>query len=226
VGTCPPIKLVNEATAPEGDSPGWGDRRGVGKMIDSAVMVDSATTNENETSRVRISDLFDLGAKGISFAIALTYLIGFFVVAWHLSKYGVSSLSLVHLQYLVAGLWVVLPPSFVALVMLTKDLPSIHLDKRVPKLPWLVKFAINMVAAFPANFVFGLFLVFLVINLPTRKLWFVLLLLVFAGLALSFFISSVRIQPEITRRLISRNLALFYGGVAATAVGFYIGSSP
>jgi hypothetical protein len=53
------------------------------------VTVDSATTGE--LSPKKIPDLFDLGAKVISLSVALTYLVGFFVVAWHLSKHGVSS---------------------------------------------------------------------------------------------------------------------------------------
>jgi hypothetical protein len=183
-------------------------------------MVDGATTDE--FSRERISGLFDLGAKAITFSIALTYLIGFLVVAWHLSKYGISSLSLVHLQYLVAGLWVVLPPVFVALLMLTRELPVIHLDGRVRRLPWLGRFAISLVTAFPANVVFGIFVGFLIVNLSTWKLFAVLFLLAFAGLTISFFISSVRISPGTAGRLVSRNLAPFYGGVAVATAGFYI----
>ena len=182
--------------------------------------VDGATTDE--FSRERISGLFDVGAKGISFSIAATYLIGFFVVAWHLSKYGVSSLSLLHLQYLVAGLWVVLPPGFVALLMLTKELPTIHLERRAPKLHWLGRFAVNLITSFPANIVFGLFIGFIIDNLSTRRLLIVLFLLVGTGLAISLFISSLRIPPGTTGRLMSRNLAPFYGGVAVTTVGFYI----
>jgi hypothetical protein len=185
------------------------------------VTVDSATTDE--LSPKRISDLFDLGAKVISLSIALTYLVGFFVVAWHLSKYGVSSLSLLHLQYLVAGLWVVLPSGFVALLMLTKELPIIHMDRRTPKLHWLVRFAVNLVTSFPANIVFGFFVGFLVaINLSTLKLFTVLLLLGFVGLAIALLVSAVRMPPGTTGRLTSRNLAPFYGGVAATTAGFYI----
>lgn len=182
-------------------------------------MTDGSTTGE--FSRERISGVIELGAKVISFSIALTYLIGFLVVAWHLSKYGVSSLSLLHLQYLVAGLWVVLPPGFVALVMLTKDLPTIHLDRTAPKLPWYGRFVFNLITAFPANIVFGVFMGFLIIHLSIGKLLFVVFLLVVAGLAISFFISSLRIPPE-TTRLISKNLAPFYGGFAATIAGFYI----
>jgi hypothetical protein len=184
------------------------------------VTVNGSTTDE--LSRERISGLIDLGAKVISLSIALTYLIGFLVVAWHLSKYGVSSLSLLHLQYLVAGLWVVLPPGFVALLMLTKELPTIHLDRSAPKLPWYGKFAINLITTFPATIVFGLFIGFLITNLSTAKLFLAVFLLVVCGLVISLFISSLSIPPGTTARLLSRNLAPFYGGFALTIAGFYI----
>lgn len=192
------------------------------EQVKGHVTVEHVGSTTDRLSRERISGLIDVGAKVISLSIALTYLIGFLVVAWHLSKYGVSSLSLVHLQYLVAGLWVVLPPGFVALLTLTKELPTIHLDRSAPKLPWYGRFAVNLIMAFPANIVFGLFMAFLIVNLSTGKFFFVLFLLVVAGLAISFFISSLRIPPGTTARLISRNLAPFYGGLAVTIAGFYI----
>jgi hypothetical protein len=46
------------------------------------------------------------------FAIALgiLYLLGFLVVASYLSRYGVSSFSVLQLQYLLAGIWLLGPP--------------------------------------------------------------------------------------------------------------------
>jgi hypothetical protein len=184
------------------------------------VTVDGATTVE--LPRERISGLFELGAKVVSLSIALTYLVGFFVVAWHLSKYGVSSLSLLHLQYLVAGLWVVLPPGFVALMMLTKELPIIHMDQRTPKPYWLVRFAVSLVTSFPFSIVFGFFVGFIVINLSLVKLLFVIFLLGIIGLPIALFVTCVRMPPSNTGRFVSRNLALFYGGIAASTAGFYI----
>jgi hypothetical protein len=187
---------------------------------ETVVMVDGATTDE--FSREGLSRWFEFGAKVVSLSIGFTYFIGFLVVAWYLSRYGVSSLSLLHLQYLVAGLWVVLPPSFVALLMLTKELPTIHLDRRVPKIPLLGRFAVNLFTTLPAGIVFTLFVGFLIVHLTTFKALVVLFLLVVIGLSISLFISSVRLPPGTTGRLISRNLSPFYGGIAATAVGFYV----
>ena len=57
----------------------------------------------------------------------LLYLLGFIVVASHLSRYGVSSFSVLQLQYLSAGVWVVGP----LVVFLALKLVSRRFDERV-----------------------------------------------------------------------------------------------
>ncbi len=56
---------------------------------------------------------FDLNLESVSklftISVATIYLFGFLVVMRHLSRYGVSSLTVLKLQYLVAGLWLVMP---------------------------------------------------------------------------------------------------------------------
>jgi hypothetical protein len=52
-------------------------------------------------------------------AVAVLYLIGFLVVASYLSRYGVSSFSVLQLQYLIAGVWVLGPPIAFAAVTRT-----------------------------------------------------------------------------------------------------------
>src|SRR5580700_9418405 len=54
--------------------------------------------------------LFDPLSKVFAPAIALLYLSGFIVVATYLSGYGVSSFDVLHLQYLIAGIWALGPP--------------------------------------------------------------------------------------------------------------------
>jgi hypothetical protein len=49
-------------------------------------------------------------SKLFAVALGLLYLLGFLVVASHLSRYGVSSFSVLQLQYLIAGIWVLGPP--------------------------------------------------------------------------------------------------------------------
>jgi len=96
------------------------------------------------------------------------------------------------------------------------------MDQRTPKLHWLVKFAINLVTNVPFNIVFGLFVGFLIVNLSTLKMFFAIFLLAVVGLAIALFVTCVTMPPSNTGRFVSRNLALFYGGVAASAAGFYI----
>jgi hypothetical protein len=49
--------------------------------------------------------------KVFAAALGILYLLGFLVVASHLSRFGVSSFSVLQLQYLIAGFWVLGPPA-------------------------------------------------------------------------------------------------------------------
>ena len=49
-------------------------------------------------------------SKLLAVTLAFLYLLGFLVVAIYLSRFGVSSFSVLHLQYLIAGIWVLGPP--------------------------------------------------------------------------------------------------------------------
>jgi hypothetical protein len=44
-------------------------------------------------------------AKTLPVALAGLYVVGFLIVALHLSGYGASSLDLIKIQYLTAGFW-------------------------------------------------------------------------------------------------------------------------
>lgn len=48
---------------------------------------------------------------------AIIYILGLVVVTLHLGRYGASGLGLLHEQYVVAGLWVLVPPLVAALLM-------------------------------------------------------------------------------------------------------------
>jgi hypothetical protein len=56
-------------------------------------------------------------SKLFAIALGLLYLLGFLVVASYLSRFGVSSFSLLQLQYLIAGFWVLGPPVIHAFVV-------------------------------------------------------------------------------------------------------------
>lgn len=53
--------------------------------------------------------VFEVLTKPFAAALAFLYLIGFLVAASYLSRYGVSSFAMLHLQYLVAGVWALGP---------------------------------------------------------------------------------------------------------------------
>lgn len=55
-------------------------------------------------------------SKLFALVLGSLYLLGFLVVASHLSRYGVSSFSVLQLQYLIAGGWVLGPPVIFAIL--------------------------------------------------------------------------------------------------------------
>jgi hypothetical protein len=59
--------------------------------------------------------------KHAGLLIGTVYLAGFLVVAAYLSQYGTSSFSVLQLQYLVAGVWVLGPPTVAYLLKHTAD---------------------------------------------------------------------------------------------------------
>jgi hypothetical protein len=64
--------------------------------------------------------LVDSFSKIVAVSGGLLYIIGFLVVAGHLSRYGVSGSSVLQLQYLIAGVWAIGPPVALAWLVLTR----------------------------------------------------------------------------------------------------------
>jgi hypothetical protein len=58
--------------------------------------------------------VFESLSKLFAAALGLLYLLGFLVVASYLSRFGVSSFAVLHLQYLIAGIWALGPPVLLA----------------------------------------------------------------------------------------------------------------
>jgi hypothetical protein len=56
-------------------------------------------------------------SKLFAVALGLLYLLGFLVVASYLSRFGVSSFSVLQLQYLLAGIWLLGPPVLHSLIL-------------------------------------------------------------------------------------------------------------
>ena len=61
--------------------------------------------------------LLELLSKVFAVALTVLYLLGFFVVASYLSRYGVASFSLLQIQYLIAGVWALGPPVLFACLL-------------------------------------------------------------------------------------------------------------
>lgn len=73
------------------------------------------------TNRPLASDLDAVEhlSKGFALALGILYLLGFLVVALYLSRYGISTFSVLNLQYLIAGIWLLGPLVFQACLTLT-----------------------------------------------------------------------------------------------------------
>jgi hypothetical protein len=59
-------------------------------------------------------------SKAFVVALGLLYLLGFFVVASYLSRYGVASFAVLQIQYLIAGVWALGPPVLFASLLLVE----------------------------------------------------------------------------------------------------------
>lgn len=68
--------------------------------------------DEREIPEIALIESF---SKVVAITVGLLYIAGYLTVTLHFSRYGVSGFSLLHLQYLVAGAWVLVPPFFLAL---------------------------------------------------------------------------------------------------------------
>jgi hypothetical protein len=82
-------------------------------------------------------------SKLLAVSLGVLYLLGFLVVASYLSRYGVSSFSVLQLQYLVAGIWVLGPPTILTALSLTTRMFEERAAPEVPgKFNWR-RFAIS-----------------------------------------------------------------------------------
>jgi hypothetical protein len=100
-------------------------------MVKSEQVLRSTSTMTDPQLSNEIS-LIESLSKLFAVTLGLLYLLGFLVVASNLSQYGVSSFSVLQLQYLIAGIWVLGPPVLHASIMEVKD----RFEKRaVPETP-------------------------------------------------------------------------------------------
>jgi hypothetical protein len=77
-----------------------------------------ADDSDSFTGISRFKDFFDTIGKIALGVLGMFYVTGLIVVSAHLNKYGIFSLSLLRLNYIMAGIWALLP-IFVLLTVLT-----------------------------------------------------------------------------------------------------------
>src|SRR5260370_13488156 len=93
--------------------------------------------------------------KFVGASVAATYLLGFLVVAVHLSRYGVATFSVPQTQYLAAGIWTITPPILFAFVQRTAER---FRDKawRFPLSTWRPSVLIPAVTGIPFSLLVGI----------------------------------------------------------------------
>src|SRR5215208_4635917 len=72
---------------------------------------------EEKPALEKAKDLMEVLGKAVVGLLALCYALGLFVVNFYYNRYGVYSLSLIQLNYVVAGVWL-LAPIFLTLIIL------------------------------------------------------------------------------------------------------------
>jgi len=162
-------------------------------------------------------------------AVGVIYAIGFLVVARHLSRYGVSSLAVLQLQYLVAGIWTVSPPITFALVQRAAEAFKDHAWRSKPfrwhrallipamtAIPFALSFYVGyLLLGSDASFRFGtfraLYVSYLALAYPADLAW------------MSWRISENGERWWLNRRAVPYYLTLFGFGILLWAL--YFGTS-
>ncbi len=169
----------------------------------------------------RLSTLFAV-------AFGILYVIGFLVVASHLSRYGVSSFSVLQLQYLVAGIWVLIPPAVLGAMDSAYRRFGQRWGPELLKKPddWrtIWRTFIAMLVAYSPTILF-IALSAIISNISAAMTWGmgVRLYLFFALIIVSFqtFWSSWRISKEQETSLVNRHAAPVYLSLFVLIVLFY-----
>ena len=117
----------------------------------------SNTELDNDKQLATFS-LTDWVPKLFGVTVASVYLVGFLVVVRYLSGYGVSSLEVFQLQYLVAGAWVVVPIAALALMKIASGQFESHAFSQGwegKAMSWRRRLAVSSVSSIPFSFVWG-----------------------------------------------------------------------
>jgi hypothetical protein len=178
----------------------WKKRRALNEMA------------ELDTQKIDLSILDSL-SKFAAVAIGVLYLVGFLVVSAHLSRYGVSSFSVLQLQYLVAGSWVLAPPIVIISFYRSESFKERAAPIHSGKTHWPRFLFASAIGTIPFTIFFGL-----LTKIPgvwanfTWGMGFRLFLFYFAvWICGSFLLASWRVQTEKETWLVNRRHAFpFY----------------
>ncbi len=102
--------------------------------------------------------LFESLSKIFAVVLGVLYLLGFLVVASYLSRFGVSSFSVLQLQYLIAGTWVLGPPLVHASIVYTSQRFSDRASPITGKFNWRRFLISSCLTGTPTGLFFALLL--------------------------------------------------------------------
>jgi hypothetical protein len=163
-------------------------------------------------------------AKAIGLIAAILYLCGFAIVAGHLSRYGVSSFTVIQLQYLIAGSWALVPPIAVILVQQARNEFGFGTSPEVTgKFNWRRFLILMTLGGIP----FGLLIVLVFASgVPSqmssllKAKYFLFFMAIDFTLTLCW--TSWRIPKEKEGAFFNRGTTLFYLSLLLCIVGLYV----
>jgi hypothetical protein len=156
----------------------------------------------------------ETASKYIGLSIGAVYLVGFIIVAAHLTRYGVSSFSVLQLQYLIAGVWALgLPGMYFSITYFAADFDERVAPSTPGKINWRRFLISTTISGIPSALFIGLlvsiptFVNNLTIGLGVRAFGFFIAIMASAGMLLI----SARVSPEKETILVNRrHAAPFY----------------
>lgn len=174
----------------------------------------SDTELDNDKNLATFS-LIDWVPKFFGVTVTFVYLVGFLVVVCYLSRYGVSSLEVFQLQYLVAGAWVVVPIAALALMRMASDQFERHAFSQTSEgkpVSWRRRLAVSSVSGIPVSFAWGVVIGFggwAGLSIRTGVLsWIFYIALTFAG---SLLWISWKAPGDLKHTWLHRRTVPFYG---------------
>jgi hypothetical protein len=163
-------------------------------------------------------------AKAIGLIAGILYLCGFAIVAGHLSRHGVSSFSVIQLQYLIAGSWALLPLVAVMFILHVQYKFEAKTSAEVAgKFNWR-RFVISAtVAGLPLSI---LTVLIAASDVPSQMSWMLgikyYLFFFVIDFTASLCLKSWRTPKEKETVFVSRDTAPFYLSLCLSIVGLYV----